>query len=128
MSDEKKEECGVLADKSEKITIFTLGLLFCYISFVPTYWLPPVTVNLGAISFPLLKYSHLIFVAFFVGCCGMRVWFKRELGLSWTLLDTFLLLYTVVCFLSLRTAEYPLIGAGKIIYYTITGVLIYYAV
>lgn len=128
MSDEKKEEYGILADKSEKITIVTLGLLFCYISFVPTYWLPPVTVNLGAISFPVLKYSHLIFVAFFVVCCGIRVWFKRELGLSWTLLDTFLLLYTVVCFLSLRTAEYPLIGAGKIIYYTITGVLIYYAV
>ena len=118
-------------EKIHGASLWLLGswiALVAFISFVPTYYLPPFLVfSLGGLDFASSKYLPWILVIvtgclFFLTADSLwkalyelvRVPFLWSLGI-----------YSAIGLLSLFKAEYLLVGGYKWLYFSMTGPLVY---
>ena len=101
-------------------------LLFSYISFVPFYYLPPLKISLGNFQVPIFKYAPFGLVILIFGFFLIDRIRKQDWSYKVGYFDFFVGIYLIISVLGALHAEYSLISFSKFLYYTITGLLLYY--
>lgn len=97
----------------------TLCLLFAYISFIPFYYLPPLSIGLGTIDLPVFRAvpTGLLLVLTITQLprlVARQSWFPNLVG-------CLILLYILICLASVFQAEAPVRSLAKVLYYSLTG-------
>ena len=105
----------------DRMSYWILVLLLGYISMVPFYALQQL--SLEKVQFNLFKYLPFLLC---VLLATARLIVVRRWGMEKT--DWAIGVYLLCCCLSLVRADYPAIGALKLIYYSVTGVGLFYMV
>ena len=112
---------GAIVAWADRASHWIFVLLLGYISLVPFYYLQPL--SLERVSFHFFKYlPFLLCVALIVArLIVIRQWRGMVDKTDWAMG-----VYLLCCCLSLIGAEYPGIGAAKLIYYSVTGIGMFY--
>ena len=112
---------GAIVAWADRASYWIFVLLLGYISLVPFYYLQPL--SLERVSFHFLKYlPFLLCVALTVArLIVIRQWRGMVDKTDWAMG-----VYLLCCCLSLIGAKYPGIGAAKLIYYSVTGIYMFY--
>jgi len=97
--------------------------LFAYISFVPFYYLEPLTLGAQVPSFVFLRYLPLLLAGSLAGLWLVGLWQHRR-SLRRLGAEPWAILYMAVGLLSLVSAAYPGIGLAKWVYYHGTGIFL----
>ena len=112
---------GAIVAWADRASYWIFVLLLGYISLVPFYYLQPL--SLERVSFHFFKYlPFLLCVALIVArLIVIRQWRGMVDKTDWSMG-----VYLLCCCLSLIGAKYPGIGAAKLIYYSVTGIGMFY--
>lgn len=112
---------GAIVAWADRASYWIFVLLLGYISLVPFYYLQPL--SLERVSFHFFKYlPFLLCVALTVArLIVIRQWRGMVDKTDWAMG-----VYLLCCCLSLIGAKYPGIGAAKLIYYSVTGIYMFY--
>ena len=112
---------GAIVAWADRASYWIFVLLLGYISLVPFYYLQPL--SLERVSFHFFKYlPFLLCVALTVArLIVIRQWRGMVDKTDWAMG-----VYLLCCCLSLIGAKYPGIGAVKLIYYSVTGIYMFY--
>lgn len=114
-----------LAAEPAELIFWGWGVLLTYISFVPAYYLPPVSLRLGGFEFEILKYLPAALALGTAFLFALLCRFRLPLLSLQTPLLLLVLLNGAIEILSLFKASYPLWGATKWLYFSATGILVY---
>ena len=112
---------GAIVAWADRASYWIFVLLLGYISLVPFYYLQPL--SLERVSFHFFKYlPFLLCVALTVArLIVIRQWRGMVDKTDWAMG-----VYLLCCCSSLIGAKYPGIGAVKLIYYSVTGIYMFY--
>lgn len=112
---------GAIVVWADRASYWIFVLLLGYISLVPFYYLQPL--SLERVSFHFFKYlPFLLCVALTVArLIVIRQWRGMVDKTDWAMG-----VYLLCCCSSLIGAKYPGIGAAKLIYYSVTGIYMFY--
>ena len=112
---------GAIVAWADRASYWIFVLLLGYISLVPFYYLQPL--SLERVSFHFFKYlPFLLCVALTVArLIVIRQWRGMVDKTDWAMG-----VYLLCCCSSLIGAKYPGIGAAKLIYYSVTGIYMFY--
>jgi putative inorganic carbon (hco3(-)) transporter len=106
-------------------TIFYLFcFLFFYVSCIPFYYLRPL--SLEQITFSIPKYLPFFVSILLIGVIGVDR--EKTHRVIFFKFDFWLGVYLVLCMLSLLNAPNPVIGFGKLLYFSCTGILLCFIV
>lgn len=108
------------------VSLFLLIFLFSFTSFIPSYYLPPVTVNVGPLNVPFLKYLSFIPI-----CLLILLWITEQIiekgkNIQRTPLDALIFSFLLVNLASVFKTEHLFLSIVKLTYYTLTGIVLYY--
>ncbi len=111
----------VIVAWADRASYWIFVILLGYISLVPFYYLQPL--SLERISFHFFKFLPFLFCVFLM---ATRLIAVRRWGEIVDKTDWAIGVYLLFCCLSLVGADYPAIGTGKLFYYSVTGVGMFY--
>jgi O-antigen ligase len=109
-------------DLMDRISYGVLIAVLSYVSLVPFYYFAPL--SLFRPSFDVFKFLPFVLCG---GATGLRLWLHgREL--TWHGSDMALILFVLFSLASLGSAAHPGVGAAKLVYFTMTGIGLVYAI
>jgi O-antigen ligase len=103
------------------IPLISLCLLWTFISFTPTYHLPPFSLEIAQWTIPLVKYSFLFPIFFLAGAIAFQ---KRKVEFQFW--DAVIGAYFLISFLSLWGSELPGKGFAKATYHVMTALGVFF--
>lgn len=109
--------------RRRRLSFYLLVLLLAYVSWVPFYYLQPL--SLQHFSFSAIKYFPFFLCAILI--FSHLPFHVERVGIVRPI-DPLLWVYWLLCLASLYNAEHPMVGMGKLVYFSATGAALAYCI